>query len=291
MPSGPEAALQQAYATQVAEVRRRVLAYLGATWLGLGSWRDSDVDAFVALIVPMVLGGQRTIASLTSAYLAELAVLRFGGRFEPAQIDLRDVTGAAVRAGTPPEQVYARAGTQTWTALSRGADLQQAVAQGLDRAQEAAATDLQLTKTHTVRAALEQDKRGPTGYRRVLEGPTSCGLCALAATQRYLASDLMPIHPACDCGVEPLYGWNDQVLAPGERDRIHAHAADFFGPGVDTHAASAGSHSARRQYDFRDFVVVNDHGELGPVLGRKGQTFTGPSDIPAPATPAPALTA
>lgn len=279
MASDTELALRKAYNDQVAEVRRRILTFIAATWFALGSWRDRDIDAFVALVVPRVLGGQRSIASLTNGYLASLAVLQFGGRLRPADIDPKLVTGQAVRSGTPPEDVYRRAGEQVWTALSRGASLETAVLQGVDRAQEAAATDLQLAKTHTARESLKRDKREPTGYRRVLEGDTSCGLCALAATLRYTIEDLLPIHPACDCGVEPLYGWNDRVLDPAEVDRIHALAQQYFGDGVDTLDASKGSHTDRRQFDFRDFVVVHDHGELGPVLGRKGQRFTGPADL------------
>lgn len=287
MAADSELAIRTAYNAQVAEVRRRILTFIAATWFALGSWRDSDIDAFVALVVPRVIGGQRSVASLTNAYLASLAVLQFGGRLRPADIDPQLVTGAAVRAGTDPQDVYRRAGQQVWTALSRGESLETAVLQGVDRAQEAAATDLQLAKTHTAREALKRDRREPTGYRRVLEGESSCGLCALAATQRYTIEDLLPIHPACDCSVAPLYGWNDRVLDPQDAARIHDLAQQFFGDGVDTFEASKGSHGARRQYDFRDFVVVHQHGELGPVLGRKGQAFTGPDDLGRSPRPAP----
>ncbi|MGE3795103.1 MAG: hypothetical protein AB7I38_14410 [Dehalococcoidia bacterium] len=287
MAPDPQAALSAAYRDQVAQVRSRVLLFVAATWFALGNWRDRDVDEFVALVVPRVIGGQRTIASLTTGYLASLAVLHFGGRLRPADVDPASVTGAAVRRGTDPAAVYRRAGEQVWTALSRGQSLEAAVLQGVDRAQEAAATDLQLAKTHTSAQVLAQDRRKPTGYRRVLEGDSSCGLCALAATQRYTISELMPIHPACDCSVAPLYGWNDRVLDPAEAARIHDLAQQFFGDGVDTFEASKGSHSGRREYDFRDFVVVHDHGELGPVLGRKGQQFTGPDELGKRPRPAP----
>lgn len=280
-PQAPDAAaLQRAYQAQVSAVRARVLAFIAASWVGLGAWRDADVEKFIALVVPMVLGGQQTVSSLTNAYLARLALLRFGGAFIPADIHLRRVTGAAVRAGTPPEDVYYRAGKQTWTALSRGYSLTAAVQQGLDRAQEAAATDLQLAKTYTAREVIAQDERA-TGFRRVLEGPSSCGLCALAATQRYNRGDLLPIHPACDCTVEPLYGAEQVDPGGAQLARIHELAAEFFNAPADgqTHAISAGSHSDKRGLDFRDLVVVHQHGELGPVLARKGQTFTGPDDL------------
>jgi hypothetical protein len=34
-----------------------------------------------------------------------------------------------------------------------------------------------------------------------------------------------------------------------------------------------------RAIDYRQILVTNDHGEIGPVLGFKGQRFTGPDDI------------
>lgn len=276
--ASPELALRAAYAAQVRAVRRRVLTFVAATWFALGSWRDQDIEDFVALIVPMVVGGQRSISSLTVAYLAQLAQLQFGGRLRPATVAPEQVTVEALR-GVPAVEVYTRPGATVWTELAGGRGVPEAVLRGGDRALEVAATDLQLAKTHTAREVLRQDKRQPTGWRRVLEGDTSCGLCALAATQRYTIEDLMPIHPGCDCSVAPLYGWNDRILDPGEVDRIHQLAKDFFGDGVDTFAASAGSHTTRREYDFRDLVVVHEHGELGPVLAEKGHGFTGPSKL------------
>lgn len=52
--------------------RAQLLAYGTALWMGLGSYRDSDIDKFVAAIVPKVLAGQLTIANLTSVYLAKM---------------------------------------------------------------------------------------------------------------------------------------------------------------------------------------------------------------------------
>lgn len=34
-----------------------------------------------------------------------------------------------------------------------------------------------------------------------------------------------------------------------------------------------------RAPDYRDLVVTNLHGELGPTLGWRGETFTGPADL------------
>jgi hypothetical protein len=67
----------------------------------------------------------------------------------------------------------------------------------------------------------------------------------------------MPIHDRCACDVEPLFGETDpgQIINPDLLDRINS-------------AQDSGT-------DF----VVEDHGELGPVLAVAGQHFDGPDDI------------
>lgn len=96
------------------------------------------------------------------------------------------------------------------------------------------------------------------GYRRVPAGGNVCELCLTAATQRYHRDDLMPIHPGCSCDVEPLYGSED----PGQV--------------IDLVTSDTGEPAA---VDNPSDVVVQDHGELGPVLAVRGQAFRGPDDL------------
>lgn len=252
-------------------VRFRVLAFITTAWWGLGSWNVPDIDRFVALVLPAVLAGQRTIASLTDQYLI-LVAESHGYQLRPS-VDLEQVTGTQLR-GVDPELVYRRGGAVVWDALKAGEPLDVATQRGLDRTVSTVETDLQLAKTHTARAVMAADDR-ITGYRRVLEGAYSCGLCLLASTQRYHKADLLPIHPGCDCDVEPLFGADQHVIDEQTLALVHQRAAEYFGSDA-TRIASAGGHVDHRPLDFRDFVVVHDHGEYGPTLGRRGQTFEGP---------------
>ena len=152
---------------------------------------------------------------------------------------------------------------------------------GQERLDSLAATDLQLAKTHTAQQALSRDAR-VVGYRRVLEGTYSCGLCIVASTQRYRKAELMPVHPGCDCDVVPIYGDRDpgRLINAGALADVHAAVKDRFG--VDSEAARA----IPRIYDgkgdptlYRDVIVTHNHGEIGPVLGVRGQDFTGPADL------------
>lgn len=247
------AQLFDAYTTATTTTRARVLAFVRASWGGLDAWHASDIDTFVRRVVPVVNGGQVRAASLTDAYLAAIASLVLGVPNRPVGIPHRLVNDQTMR-GVPAADVYRRTGPTVWTALSNGRTLDDAVSEGLTRALVAAATDLQLAKTHATRYALERND-GVVGYQRVPDD-AACDLCLLASTQRYHSGDLMPIHDRCSCDVEPLFGDTDpgQIINADLLDRLDNVAA-----GTD--------------------VVVHEHGELGPVLTVAGQAFTGPDDI------------
>lgn len=259
-----------AYRDQAALVRARVLDFVQRTWNGLDDYRDADIDRFVAVVVPVVTGGQVQIAGLTDAYLATIETAVLGDVARPAGVPRSLITDDVMR-GVPAADVYGRAGPTVWTALANGSTMTAAVAAGLDRMLATAATDLQLAKTHTSRFVLG-GKDHVVGYRRVLEGRRSCGLCVVASTQRYHKDDLMPIHGRCDCGVEPIFGGADpgQVIDTSTLDGLHAHIEDRFG---------VADRGGRDPVDFRSVLVTHEHGELGPVLAVKGQQFTDDPDI------------
>lgn len=101
----------------------------------------------------------------------------------------------------------------------------------------------------------------------------------VASTQMYRISDLMPIHPACDCGVSPISeaefrgavrgGNGALVLRPELLEQVHG-AVEANGLTPDRGA---------RNPDYRELVTVHEHGELGPVLSRTEHWFTGSADL------------
>jgi hypothetical protein len=134
-----------------------------------------------------------------------------------------------------------------------------------------AATDLQLAKTQTAQATFLATGNHIVGYRRVLEGPHSCGLCVVASTRLYHRSDLMPIHPNCDCSVFPVVSSDRDpgpLLNAGTLADVHSAIAAAFG--ADSTAARAipglmnGEHKPAL---YRDVLIEHHHGEIGPVLG------------------------
>lgn len=273
--------LVQQQAVAVAEVRSRVLAALAALWESLGSWRGEDVDGFVAAALPTILAGEQLVSRLTEAYLTEAYATITGGLAHAIGLDTDMVSGAALRGGVDPGVVYRRPFVEVWTALSDGVSFDEAVQRGRTRLTQLAATDLQLAKTHTARAVMDRQEH-VTGFRRVLNGAQSCGLCVVSATQRYHKQDLMPIHPGCDCGVQALVGSQDpgQIVNPQMLEQAHKAIRERFGAS-NRGAREIGSktNAAGEPLLYRDVLLVHQHGEIGPVLGVKGQKFTGPGDL------------
>lgn len=253
--------LQDAYRRQAAGIRTRIEQVIRRSWAGLPSYRDRDMDAWVAATLPLVLAAQRQMATLTDAYLARLAGQAVRG------LDLAKVTGAALR-GVPPAAVYRRPAVTVYTALSKGRSVEFAGRMGLTRALSIVATDVQLAKTHTAR--ISQQARGVRYFTRVLSGGKNCALCVIASTQRYHVGDLAPIHPGCNCDVADAVADADpgQVIDPDLLDEAHRAVAEATGRSVDF---------SGRDVDYRKLVVVHDHGEIGPVLALAGQHFDGPS--------------
>jgi hypothetical protein len=260
--------LIDAYNLQVASTRRRTEAVVRAFWNRLPDHRSADIERFVQQVVPLVEGAQTQVAGLTDAYLAQTLTALTGDPVAPVGIPTEVARGAR---GVPAAEVYQRPGVTVWNALADGVPYREAVERGLARALDLTSTDLQLAKTHSAQLVME-DNDDVAGYRRVLTGTHSCGLCVVASTQRYHRGNLMPCHPGCDCGVLPIVGDTDpgQVINESRLEGAHERIAERFG---------VSSSDARDPIDYRDVLITHEHGELGPILGVRGQKFTGPNDL------------
>jgi hypothetical protein len=290
-PDASTAAMTAAYFAATAALRSRLLGFVAMAYAAQGDYRDAAAEAFVLSVVPTVLAAQQVMAGITSAYLAHLIAAAGGGTTTPVGIS-QDVLSSL--RGVDPTEVYRRPYVQVWTELSRGKPLDTAVAAGERRAQSIAATDLQLAKTHAAQEVLSRDHR-VVGYRRVLTGATSCGLCVVASTVRYHKRDLLPIHPGCDCAIAPIIGSEDpgrminsailsdtanlDNLTPhgvnvyrhddvlefeGMLDSVHQAVRDRFGQ----------SATDARSIDYRKVITVQQHSEIGPILTVSDHLFT-----------------
>lgn len=262
------AAVLQTYQQSTDALIQQIVQAVTQLWGQLTSWRQPDIEQFAKAVVPIVNAGQIRMASLTEAYLDQYRSIETGKVYRPEGLPPRDVSGSKMRLGTDPVEVYKRSGKEVYKRLANGASLEDAVQSGLDRAVKAAKTDLQLTKTHVSQDILSEDDE-IVGWRRVLEGDYSCALCIVASTQRYHKKDLMAIHPGCDCAVAPLYEEQGQVIDLETLNKAHDLIKQTFGT----------SDRGARSPEYRKLVIVHDHGELGPILGVRGQHFDKPSDF------------
>jgi hypothetical protein len=162
--------------------------------------------------------------------------------------------------------VSRRPAIELYSALADNKPLNVAVQRGQTRLESLVSTDLQMAKVRQAQQSL--DKAEAPFYRRVLRGPHSCAKCIIASTLRYRKSELLPIHPGCDCDVEPIHNPNAPLVL-NEEALLATHEQVQKFAGIANPSAK----------DYQNLLVVHEHGEIGPVLGWRGEKFTGPTEI------------
>lgn len=272
--------LTEAYDSQVHSIRQQITAFGQAYWDSLPHYRASAVEDMIQAITPRVTAGQLRIADLTRAYLAQCA-RELGWKVALPPIDQDEIRGAR---GVDPRVVYRRPAVDVYTALAAGKPLPQAAAEGRLRLTQLIGGDMQLAKVHASRQSMRGYPEAGQFYRRVLTGRENCALCVVASTQRYYRDDLMPIHPGCDCGVQPLPPGLavNQVIDEDLLEQVHQITADRLGV----------SDRGGRTPDYRKLLTVSEHGEYGPTLSwaqpkakAKPKTKAGESEPPKPPKP------
>ena len=276
--------LTEAYDGQVHTIRQQITAFGQAYWDSLPHYRASAVEDMIQAITPRVTAGQLRIADLTRAYLAQCA-RELGWKVVLPPIDQDEIRGAR---GVDPRVVYRRPAVDVYTALAAGKPLPQAAAEGRLRLMQLIGGDMQLAKVHASRQSMRGYPEEGQFYRRVLTGRENCALCVVASTQRYRRGDLMPIHPGCDCGVQPLPPGLavNQVIDEDLLEQVHQITADRLGV----------SDRGGRTPDYRKLLAVSEHGEYGPTLSwaqpkAKPKPKAGGAEPPKPPKPPKKTTA
>lgn len=276
--------LTEAYDSQVHAIRQQITAFGQAYWDSLPHYRASAVEDMIQAITPRVTAGQLRIADLTRAYLAQCA-RELGWKVVLPPIDQDEIRGAR---GVDPRVVYRRPAVDVYTALAAGKPLPQAAAEGRLRLTQLIGGDMQLAKVHASRQSMRGYPAEGRFYRRVLTGRENCALCVVASTQRYYRGDLLPIHPGCDCDVQPLPPGLavNQVIDEDLLEQVHQITADRLGV----------SDRGGRTPDYRKLLTVSEHGEYGPTLSwaqpkAKPKTKAGGAEPPKPPKPPKKTTA
>ena len=240
----------------------------GLSFLNLGDWRDADADRYLNLIRDPLTSLKNEGAKSTLAFYGAMAQLE-GETFSRPTIAKSALTTSALRNGVDEATVWKRPFVTMRTALAQGKSMKEAVDLGAARAEYLASTEVQLARRGAGLQARSSNER-IVGYIRTLTGAENCALCYVASTQRYRKSDLLPIHPGCDCGEMPIYGRQDpgQVIDEMRLSKTHQAIEERFGI----------SDRGAREPDYRR-ILIKDHGEIGPTLTVRGQDFTGPNNL------------
>lgn len=256
------------FVTRRRDLSTRLVELLVAMFYDLGSWRDTDLEVFLEQAEPAVAAGQEMLGQLTAAYIADQAAAVFDTTVPVPALRPEQVTN--LRTGADARDVYARPFVELRTALARGRSLDEAVHLGSVRLGQIAEADLQQTYAHASDAAMRQlpTQMRPRYWRRVLQGPENCAMCVVASTQRYHLETLNPIHPGCDCTVDPIWSRNDpgQVIDEERLAQVHAAVKEMTGR----------SDAGARAPDYRKLMtdITDRHSELGDMLHRRGDHFT-----------------
>lgn len=260
-------AVRAAFIAQSRQARAATRADVEDLWrVAVVELTDASMRRFTERAAAVVEGAQATVAAGTVAYLDALERTVTGRRsttFDPTP------TGANTKAlrGVDRSALWHRPVARVWRALGAGHDRRRAVDIGRARAVELVTTGLQLA--HTVTAAAWMASAPVESYRASLNGP--CGLCVLGATKTLEPDQRMPIHTHCGCVAWPRFVGHPALRPAGEPSGEALRAAVVELTGQSAINANA----------FRAHVAVVEHGEIGPLLRRKGDHFTGPSDIHA----------
>lgn len=250
-------ALVDAHAAGRGTIADRVFAALYALWAPFDGWyRPSLVQDVSEQAAAVVSAGQAGTAGLADSYLAASTTLVRGAATAPAGVS--PAMREPLRHGVTGPEVQARVAQEFRWQIFRGLDPDSALGVAMNRARESASQDLNLAFQRQV--ADFTRKRQVQRFRRVTRGEKACGLCVAASNRVYTRGDLMPMHSRCRCSVIEV----GSVLGGG---RIVSD---------EEYLALAGASRSLSSSDLKDVrYVVDEHGELGPVLRNATQRVSG----------------
>lgn len=179
------------YQNRLKAIRLATSRAVAVEWDRLPDMNKPQAEPFAARVTPIVKAGQLLAARTTVAHISRQA------RITPIRIDPNTVTGQAARNIDPIEE-YQRPFGAVWSALSGGADIEQATAAGRSRLGILAVTDVWLA-TRAAAAVIDDATPKIIGWVRVADAG-ACDLCSAADGMPMSAAADMAGHPECFLG-------------------------------------------------------------------------------------------
>jgi hypothetical protein len=232
----------------------------------LSVWYDTDATEQVAKqAAAMSQRAQYAVQGVSAQYVANVHAELSGDPLVSKRVKL-----PPIRGGADMTEVYQRPVEAFQRRMSTTGDEQIATHAALARVEELAEGDVMLTARDSEHAQMKA--HGVKLYRRVLhparnDSGLSCGMCIVASTRVYKIETLQPLHLRCKCTVLEIAGSVDPGNLLNEADRAL----------LDRLYAEAGGTQRRELKETR--YHINEHGEYGPVLTRRGTPFNTPKQI------------
>lgn len=250
---------QEAAAAQnVTDATQRTL---WAFWGTFSAWYSAkQVSDLAQRSVSIVQPARQTAGDLGAAYVREVVAGLAAVRERAPKIEL-----PAARLGADLTEVYSRPAEAYRLTYALTEDADAALAAAHLRLDTLARDDLLVARRDGEHQQMRASK--VEHYRRIVHPELSetgvCGLCLAASDRIYTIDELLPIHDECKCTVAPDSDVADQSVKV-DLEQLYKDAG--------------GTTDGRALKKVR--YQVNDHGELGPVLGVKGQRFQKQGEAP-----------
>lgn len=250
-----------ALADRQAEQRNSIIVQLIKALLGLWSGFDRVDDTFAvsgmaARSATLSLSATDSTRRLQRSYLT--------ASFRELGVSTKDLPTSLAsypRTTADPLEVWQRpVGQWIWARRNGGSLLEQRTALN-DYLEDLGRTDVQVAERDEAQH-LYESRTEITGYRRVIHPEMSasgtCGLCIAASSRFYHRGDLLDIHDRDHCTTMGVTADFDPGLRINADDLKKLYAA-------------AGGNTAEVLANTRIRTV--EHGELGPVLIKRGDHF------------------
>ena len=240
-------AATRAYQQALKDTRTAVRMQLEKHYRALPDLRDESAHAFRDQAVRLVMAGQQRAVALTNAH--------FSGRVgltNPAALNVERIIND-VRKGVPASIVYLRPIVTARAGIEK-LGYAKAFEKGLARLLSTADMDIAMSARDASTSFGESEER-VVGYTRVAE-PSCCDFCQMIDGAQVFVSDPAPLHNNCGCTLEPI------TRTSKNQDGLRDRWTDV----------SAGA--------VIEDVEIQEHGEMGPLITRKGDSFDGPSTLP-----------
>lgn len=261
-----------AYAQKQASILAALLAILFGHWAGFNHWGRPDlVRGHAARSAVDMDIGLAQMRALSRAYMATRLA-----QMHAAPASLPEVVDTYERGGTDLLTVYQRPARERNFVERRELAAGATPAEAEEKAQQAFENrlrqvieqDLQATARDETNKVLAASPK-VIGYRRIIHPELSktgtCGLCIVAANRLYNVAELMEMHGGCNCTVDAVTDAFDPGLELNRED-------------LDAIYKAAGDSTYADQLK-RIRIASYEHGELGPILVRAGNSFRTLEDV------------